>query len=56
MTISDTKAAVSYFRGDRKFGRTTTLVETATGRTLFVGMGVCTRAELWAAYTCQDAK
>lgn len=49
MKVQDTKAVVSYFRGEPKFGRTTTLVEKTTGRTLFVGMGICTRAELWDA-------
>lgn len=41
-----TKVVPTYFKGDPKFGRTTTLVHAVTGAVLFVGMGVCTRKQL----------
>lgn len=50
MTIRDTKILKTHFRNDPRYGRTTTLVHRVTGEVLFVGMGVCTRAELWGAY------
>lgn len=50
MNITDTTIRKGYFNDNPRFGRTTTLVEKATGVVLFEGMGVCTRKQLWAAY------
>ena len=56
MTERETKTVATYFRGSKKFGRTTTLIHTGTGRVLFEGMGEgWTRRELFAAYQKQQA-
>lgn len=54
MTINDTKIVKAHFRGDKKFGRTMQLVEKATGRVLFEGMGWdWTKMELFSGYINQ---
>ena len=50
MTITNTTTQKAYFRNNPQFGRTTKLIEKATGRVLFEGMGICSRKELWKTY------
>ncbi len=54
MTISQTTAQKAYFRNDPNFGRTTKLVEKASGRVLYEGMGIFTRRQLWASYQSRE--
>lgn len=44
------KAVKTYFRGARRFGRTTTLVHVPTGRELFAAMGDVSKSKLHIAY------
>lgn len=48
MTIDpkSVKAVPAYFRNIKSRGRTTRLVEKVTGKVVFEGMGVCTKADL----------
>lgn len=50
MGIKDTAIVRTYFRGRRKFGRTTTLVNRHTGEKLIEVMGVATRKDCWSAH------
>ena len=48
--LADTRVVATHFRGDAKYGRTTTLVNRHTDETLGVYMGVCTRKDAYAAW------
>lgn len=48
--LKDVKAVPTYFKGDPRYVRTTTLVHKQTGAVLATGMGICTRRSLYAAY------
>lgn len=50
VAIQNTKAVASHFRGDRRFGRTTTLVLKTTGEKLGEFMGAASRSDCYAAY------
>lgn len=53
MTISQTKALATHFRGSPRFGRTTTLINAKTGEKLIEVMGVASRKDAFAAYAAQ---
>lgn len=52
--MKETIIEKGYFRDHPRFGRTTKLVEKATGRVLLEAMGVCTRKQLWNSYVIQS--
>ena len=54
--LSDTKTVATYFKGDPKFGPTTTLANRYTGETLGVYMGACSRKEAYAAWLKEQEK
>jgi hypothetical protein len=56
MTVGETKAVKSGFRGAAEFGRTTTLINKKTGEVLAEGMGECTRGQLWEMYLAARRK
>lgn len=50
VTLSQTKAIATHFRGSPRFGRTTTLINAKTGERLIEVMGAASRKEAYAAY------
>ncbi len=54
--MKDLKAVKTYFRGDRRFGRTTTLVHVPTGTALFEAMGVVPLGRLHIAFLDHQCK
>jgi hypothetical protein len=55
-SLKELKVVKGHFRGDAKYGATTKLVEKATGRVLFEGMGAgWTKMELLSGYVNQEA-
>lgn len=46
MKNSNYTTAKAYFRSNPKFGRTTQLIEKATGKVVFEGMGVASKNDL----------
>ena len=55
MTISQTASQRAYFRGDRRFGRTTKLVVRNTGEVLAEFMGCLSRREAFGQWKQQQA-
>jgi len=56
VAINNTKIEKTYFRGNARFGRTTTLVNKITGEKLGEFMGVCTRQDCYRTYANQVSK
>ena len=54
--LKDLKAVASHFRGNKKFGRTTKLVNVRTGETFIECMGACTKGELHIAFLKNGVK
>ena len=54
--VSETKTLATHFKGDARYGRTTTLIHKASGMMLGVYMGNNTRAECYAAYLRELAR
>ena len=48
--MRDLKTVATYFRGDRRCGRTTTLIHVPTGTKLFEGIGVVPKGKLHIAF------
>lgn len=50
ITIKDVQTVKTYFRGNAKYGRTTTLINKATGETLGSWMGCASKKDAFRAY------
>ena len=50
ITMNEFKTETGYFRNNKKYGKTTKLVNKITGEIVFVGMGICSRKSLYNTY------
>jgi len=50
MDRKEVRIEKTYFRNDSKYGRTTTLIDVKTGKTLISVMGIATKKDCIATY------